>query len=94
VVTFYGTAPADYAQSRACYLGHFAAADPFAPEESVAGLERALREAGRPASFYRYPDTGHWFFEADRIDAYAPAAAALAWERTLAFLRAPAAGNG
>jgi carboxymethylenebutenolidase len=38
-------------------------------------------------TFYRYPDTGHWFFEPDRAQAYNQAAASLAWERTLAFLK-------
>ena len=46
-----------------------------------------MRAVGREASFHFYPTTGHWFFEADRPDAYNPAAAALAWERTLTFLR-------
>ena len=32
-------------------------------------------------------DTGHWFFEPDRADAFDQAAADLAWERTLAFLQ-------
>ena len=31
--------------------------------------------ANCPASFHIYPDTGHWFFEANRADAYRPAAA-------------------
>jgi carboxymethylenebutenolidase len=38
-------------------------------------------------AFHRYPDTGHWFFERDRLSAFREAAANLAWERTLAFLR-------
>ena len=38
-------------------------------------------------TFHRYPGTGHWFFEADRTQAYNQAAADLAWERTLAFLK-------
>ncbi len=54
----------------------------------VRAMEKTLREAGRPVDFYTYPGTGHWFFEPDRPDAYQPQAAQLAWERTLAFLRA------
>ncbi|NJL93371.1 MAG: dienelactone hydrolase family protein [Anaerolineae bacterium] len=87
VVLFYGTGPADFQKSQAAYLGHFAANDPFEPQSSVAALESALRQAGRPVTFYSYPETGHWFFEPDRTDAHNPAAAALAWERTLAFLQ-------
>jgi carboxymethylenebutenolidase len=36
---------------------------------------------------YTYAGTGHWFCEPDRTDAYNEAAANLAWERTLAFLK-------
>lgn len=87
VVIFYGTGPTDFSQSQADYLGHFAAADEFEPQESVDELEEALKGAGRPVTFYRYDDTGHWFFEPDRVDAYDSAAASLAWDRTLAFLK-------
>ena len=87
VVIFYGTGGDDHSSSRAAYLGHFAENDPFEPQSSVDNLEESLRGAGRPVSFYQYPGTGHWFFEPDRTDAYNPAAAALAWERTLTFLR-------
>ena len=49
-------------------------------------LEDGLREAGRERSRpTRYPGTGHWFAEPSR-DAYRPAAAELAFERTIAFL--------
>jgi len=89
VVTFYGTGPNDFSQSQAAYLGHFAENDPFEPVESVAVLEQALKSAGRPATFYTYKGTGHWFCEPDRTDAYNPAAANLAWQRTLAFLQRP-----
>jgi carboxymethylenebutenolidase len=88
VVIFYGTRPGDYGEAKAAYLGHFAATDPFEPSENVAALEAALGNAGRPATFHQYASTGHWFFEPDRPDAYDEAAASLAWERTLAFLRA------
>lgn len=89
VVVFYGSGPGDFAVSRAEYLGHFAEDDPYEPAEDLAALEEALRAAGRPATFHRYPGTGHWFFEADRLDAYDAAAADLAWERTIAFLDRP-----
>jgi carboxymethylenebutenolidase len=87
VVVFYGTGPTDFSTSRASYLGHFAESDPFEPRPGVDELEESLRRAGRPVTFYHYDGTGHWFFEPDRPDAYNPAAAALAWDRTLAFLR-------
>ena len=87
VVAFYGTRPGDYSNSKAAYLCHFAETDEFEPPSEVAGLEDALRSANRPAKFYHYSGTGHWFFEPDRLQAYNPAAASLAWTRTLAFLQ-------
>jgi carboxymethylenebutenolidase len=87
VVTFYDSyAGPDYRRAKAAYLCHFAEDDSFVPAEKVADLEQALQAAGRPATIYTYPGTKHWFFEANRPDAYDAAAAALAWERTLAFL--------
>jgi carboxymethylenebutenolidase len=87
VVLFYGTGGGDFSSSRAAYLGHFAEHDQFEPQSSVDDLEESLRQAGRPVTFHRYRGTGHWFFEPDRSDAYNREAAALAWERTLTFLR-------
>jgi carboxymethylenebutenolidase len=87
VVLFYGTGPIDASKSRAAYLGHFADDDLFEARSDVDSLEQTLRRAGRPVTFYHYPGTGHWFFEPDRAGAYNPAAAELAWERTLNFLR-------
>jgi carboxymethylenebutenolidase len=89
VVLFYGSEEGDFTKSRAAYLGHFAETDPYEPQEYADGMEVALRRAGRPVTLYRYPATGHWFCEPDR-DTYNPAAADLAWERTLAFLTRPA----
>jgi carboxymethylenebutenolidase len=87
VVVFYGTGGGDFKSSRAAYLGHFAENDEFEPQSNVDNLEEALRLAGRPVTFYRYSDTGHWFFEPDRPQAYNQAAANMAWDRTLAFLK-------
>jgi len=91
VVVFYGTGHEDYSASRAEYLGHFAEEDDFEPVANVNNLEQLLRAAGLPATFHLYPGTGHWFFEPDRPQAYNQAAASLAWDRTLAFLRRPSA---
>ncbi|HTX79248.1 MAG TPA: dienelactone hydrolase family protein [Longilinea sp.] len=88
VTVFYGTRTADYSQSQAAYLGHFATADDWVAASGVKKLEKSLHTANRSATFHTYEGTGHWFFEKDRPDAYNAAAAQLAWERTLAFLRA------
>ncbi|MFI5227061.1 MAG: dienelactone hydrolase family protein [Candidatus Limnocylindrales bacterium] len=67
-------------------LGHFAEDDPYETDEGVAEFEEALRRAGREVTIRRYQGTGHWFAEPSR-DAYRPAAADLAFERTVTFLR-------
>lgn len=91
VVTFYGTGPADFSQSKADYLAHYAENDEFEPPANARYLEDSLTSAGRPVTIYQYGGTGHWFFEPDRVQAYHEAAANLAWERTLAFLKRGAA---
>jgi carboxymethylenebutenolidase len=87
VVLFYGTGGGDFSNSRAAYLGHFAENDEFEPPSNVDELEESLRRAGRAVTFYRYNGAGHWFCEPDRRQAYNAAAAGLAWDRTLAFLK-------
>ena len=90
VVLFYGAGGGiDFSRSKAAYLGHFAEHDEYQSRTEVDELEEALTRAGRPVTFHHYPGTGHWFFEPDRTDAYNEAAAKLAWDRTLAFLRTP-----
>jgi carboxymethylenebutenolidase len=87
-VTFYGTGGGDFSAAQAAYQGHFAEQDDFEPLEEVRTLEESIRAAGREVEFYTYPNTGHWFFEANRPDAYNAEAATLAWDRMIAFLRA------
>ncbi len=89
VTLFYGTngGEGDFTQSQAAYLGHFAEKDPYETAEGIASLEKNLEGAHRPATFYTYSGTGHWFFENDRPDAYHAQAAQLAWTRTSKFLR-------
>jgi carboxymethylenebutenolidase len=89
VVVFYDKYPdLDYRGAKAAYLFHYAEDDSYVSAESVAEMEQALQVAGKRATFFTYPGTKHWFFEDNRPDAYDAAAAALAWERTVAFLNA------
>jgi carboxymethylenebutenolidase len=88
VTIFYGDGDADYSHAESSYLGHFAETDDWVSAGEVKQLEQSLRTANRPATFYTYEDTAHWFFEEDRLDAYSPRAAELAWRRTLGFLHA------
>ncbi len=90
VVVFYGTQGdffSDFSGSKADYLGHFAEHDVYEPKSNADALAERLRAAGRPVTFHTYAGTGHWFCEPDRADAYNQAAASLAWDRTLTFLR-------
>ncbi len=86
VTVFYGASGQDLSASEAAFQGHFAESDPYTSASGVKKMEKNLRTAGRPVDFYTYPGTGHWFFEDDRPDAFNPAAARLAWERTTDFL--------
>ena len=89
VAVFYTVYPGlDYRNSQATYLCHFAEHDAFDPPENVAAMEQDFQKVGKQATFYTYPETEHWFFEQNRPDVYNAEAAALAWERTVAFLNA------
>jgi len=86
-VVYYGTMTGpSLAGSRAPVLGHFAESDPYEDDESIAAFEKGLAEVGRELEIHRYQGTGHWFAEPSQ-DAYVPAAADLAFERTVAFLK-------
>lgn len=83
---FYGGQDIDFAASRSAYLGHFAEEDPYVDDDSLALLEAELHLLDKDTTFHRYPGTRHWFFEDDRPE-HDPAAAELAWQRTLGFFR-------
>ncbi|HEX5823590.1 MAG TPA: dienelactone hydrolase family protein [Candidatus Limnocylindrales bacterium] len=86
-VVYYGTwVGSVLGRAKVPVLGHFAEDDPYEDAETVAALEQGLKDAGRDVTIHRYPGTGHWFAEPSR-DAYRAAAADLAFERTVAFLR-------
>ena len=86
-VLYYGTTGGSLLTAASVpVLGHFAEDDPYETDEGVTEFEETLRRAGRDVTIRRYPATGHWFAEPSR-DAYRPAAADLAFERTVTFLR-------
>ncbi len=87
VVLFYGAYSVDFTQARAAYLGHFAEHEEWESDSDIAAMLSAMRDAGRTATSHIYPGTSHWFIEEDRADSFHPEAAALAWERTLQFLK-------
>lgn len=86
VVLFYGLGEADFTTSRAAYLGHFAEDDLWEPLDQVRLMEADIRRAGKEVRFHVYPGVGHWFFEANRQDAFHAESAQLAWDRTVSFL--------
>ena len=88
VVVFYGTRSENYRIAKAAFLGHFAEKDEWEPLERVRKLEKAIGSAGREITFHVYPNTKHWFFEKNRLNAYNARAAELAWQRTVRFLHA------
>jgi carboxymethylenebutenolidase len=87
VVLFYGSySDLHFSKARAEVLGNFAEMDEWEPAEEVRKMEGNMRAAGLNPVFYKYPNTNHWFFEADRPEFNAEAAE-LAWTRTLEFLK-------
>jgi carboxymethylenebutenolidase len=88
-VPFYGVPPAektDYTKVRAPIQAHFAAQDQFASPEKARAIKEQMDARGQPMELHIY-DANHAFMNDSRADAYNPAAASLAWERMLGFLR-------
>jgi len=67
-------------------LGHYGELDDDPSPAMVKELEQNLRGAGHAPEFHSYPGARHWFAEPSRPQ-YDPTAAALAWDRTLHFLK-------
>ncbi|MDB5929923.1 MAG: Carboxymethylenebutenolidase [Polaromonas sp.] len=86
-VAFYGNspAPADAARVKAPLLVQLAAVDERI-NAAWPAYEAALKAAGVNSTAYQYPGTQHGFNN-DTTPRYDPAAAKLAWERTLAFFK-------
>ena len=94
-VTWYGYPPLEYVDAsriKAPLMGHWATRDVPFPIAGVDALEAKLRAAGVGFEFHRY-EAQHAFFNETQVGdkkllpviEYEPAAAALAWQRTLEF---------
>jgi carboxymethylenebutenolidase len=94
VVLFYGVRGGSFAGARAAFQCHLADADPWLSADTLRRFERGLQARGLELTVHTYPGTGHWFFEADRPDAYDAVAAERAWQRSIAFLRDRLGGEG
>jgi carboxymethylenebutenolidase len=101
-VPWYGCPPLPYVDAgkiRVPLLGHFGLKDSVFPPTLIDGLEELLRAARVDFEFHRY-EARHAFAneEADskHLDylGYDPAAAALAWQRTMTFLASRIGSGG
>ena len=79
LVVYYATHPIP--AQHVPIMAHLASDDPYESEADMDALAANIGEAA-----YTYLGTKHWFAEADRPE-YNAAAAALAFDRTIAFLR-------
>lgn len=86
IVLFYGNEGVDYSKVTAKVMGHYSDNDEWEPNEFVENTFAEFKKAGVDATLHIYPGVAHWFVEEDRPE-YDPAAASLAWERTVEFLK-------
>jgi carboxymethylenebutenolidase len=89
-VNFYGIHPKvqpNYRDIQGRVLGIFAERDEYASPEAVRAMQVELNTLNIPNTMVTYPNTDHAFFNDTRPEVYNPAAAADAWQKTLAFLR-------
>ena len=92
-VGFYPATPwPDYSPDWARYAGkhamvHKAASDEGGMGPALNDYASSIRANGGTCEFFDYPDSVHAFFNDDRPEVFQADNAALAWERTLSFLR-------
>ena len=89
-VVFYGGHPhvkPDLAALQAPVLGFYAGKDGFVTPQAVKALDAELTRLGKRHEFHTYPAADHAFFNDHRPEVYDAAAAADAWNKTLAFFK-------
>jgi carboxymethylenebutenolidase len=85
-VLYYGAYPMNFSKFKSKVLGHFCEVDEWEPIEGVREMETNLKAINVDVTLHFYPKVAHWFVEEDRPE-YDSAAASLAWERTIEFLK-------
>ena len=88
VVAYYGTQNIDFELLSARVLGHFADDDDIVGDDEVVEMQSHLLLLDKPVEFHRYGGCRHFFAEQTPAATHDPAAAALSWDRTVAFLSA------
>lgn len=78
----------DHSHMKTDIIGHFGEEDMSIKVDDVETFQATLKTANGDHEIYIYPNAGHGFANEDNAEAYKPEAAALAWQRTLTFLRA------
>jgi len=89
IVDFYGVHPKlelRVERLAAPVLAHFVNKDVFVTPEVAAALVKSIRDAKKDITVHHY-EAEHAFFNDTRPEVYDADASALAWARTLAFLR-------
>jgi carboxymethylenebutenolidase len=87
VVPFYGVPPgADWSKVSAPIQAHFSATDTWAKPELAKQIQQTLQAAGQSMELFVY-DAPHAFCNDTRSEVYSPEAAALAWQRSVEFMR-------
>ncbi len=89
LVVYYGHSDVDPVDLAAPVLGHFADDDHLVTPDQVTEMLSEMLLLDRHVEFHHYPGTRHWFAETGHPEeaAHDPAAAELAWDRTIEFLR-------
>lgn len=78
----------DFQKMRAEIIGHFADNDRSIAVDNVKEFQARLKTANGEHEIYIYPNTTHGFASRPGVNPqYSEAAAKLAWERTIAFLK-------
>jgi carboxymethylenebutenolidase len=99
VVVFYGAIPwadrnVEWSDRAAPVMLHYGTEDPWATPEFAVDMAESATASGGRSELFLYEGAGHAFLDDTREESYDHNAAALAWRRTVDFLRAELSPSG